>query len=162
MPRCSLRPECRRGRPSDRSRRRRRGGHGGHRGSRGAAREAGHHYETDKAWDAIHRCLTDGTLSGEGPAPLHLAVLGGRSLYVEEDYVVRYLTPAEVAEVARALAGLDRDWFLGRYQSLDPDDYDGPMGEDDFEYTWENFAGLRDFLRAAAEKGLAVIFTVDQ
>jgi hypothetical protein len=37
--------------------------------------------ETDKAWDAIHRCLTDGTLSFESISPFHKCILGGRQLY---------------------------------------------------------------------------------
>ena len=38
--------------------------------------------ETDKAWDAIHRCLTDGTLAcGNGSFPLNRCILGGQDLY---------------------------------------------------------------------------------
>jgi hypothetical protein len=37
--------------------------------------------DTDKAWDAIHRCLTDGTLDPDGGEhPLSLTVIGGRHL----------------------------------------------------------------------------------
>jgi hypothetical protein len=35
--------------------------------------------ETDKAWDAMHRCLSDGTLVGSGRSPLDLASSGGGS-----------------------------------------------------------------------------------
>ena len=44
--------------------------------------------ETDKAWDAIHRCLTDGTLSNASASPLELVVLGGRSLCSGDDYIM--------------------------------------------------------------------------
>jgi hypothetical protein len=38
--------------------------------------------ETDKAWDAIHHCLTDGTLAwGNGMFPLNRCILGGEQLY---------------------------------------------------------------------------------
>ncbi len=38
--------------------------------------------QTDKAWDAIHRCLTDGKLEYEnGDYPLRLCILGGRQLF---------------------------------------------------------------------------------
>jgi hypothetical protein len=38
--------------------------------------------DTDKAWDAIHRCLTDGTLHPDGGASaLSHAILGGRHLH---------------------------------------------------------------------------------
>jgi len=40
--------------------------------------------DTDKAWDTIHRCLTDGTLEPEGGEyPLSYAILGGRHLHDE-------------------------------------------------------------------------------
>jgi hypothetical protein len=46
-----------------------------------------HAAETDKAWDAIHRALTDGTLSHHDPK-YHYGhvILGGESLYSEDDY----------------------------------------------------------------------------
>jgi hypothetical protein len=37
--------------------------------------------ESDKAWDAIHRCLTDGSLLYEsGEYPLNHVICGGRQL----------------------------------------------------------------------------------
>ena len=42
-------------------------------------------YQSDKAWDAIHRCLCDGSLASDrGTYPLKLAVLGGRQLYSKD------------------------------------------------------------------------------
>ena len=47
-----------------------------------AAWDAEHLLETDKAWDAIHRCLADGTLTTAHSAnPLGKLILGGRHLY---------------------------------------------------------------------------------
>ncbi|MEO1171890.1 MAG: DUF1877 family protein [Myxococcota bacterium] len=45
-------------------------------------------YETDKAWDAIHRCLGDGTLLyGTGPFPLSYAILRGNTEFpVKDDF----------------------------------------------------------------------------
>jgi hypothetical protein len=44
--------------------------------------------ETDKAWDAIHRSLTDGTLGWEsGEYPLNHTIFGGESLYDGDDYI---------------------------------------------------------------------------
>ena len=41
--------------------------------------------ETDKAWDAIHRCLSDGSLNpGAGSYPLNRTILGGSHLYQGE------------------------------------------------------------------------------
>src|SRR5215468_1056619 len=61
--------------------------------------------ETDKAWDAIHRCLTDGSLlyvSGE--YPLNLCICGGRQLYRGRDYTVSFVSASQVKDVAAALA----------------------------------------------------------
>ncbi len=53
-------------------------------------------YESDKAWDAIHRCLTDGTLRpNRGTYPLKLAVLGGRQLYSADDYIISLVSQHE-------------------------------------------------------------------
>ena len=45
---------------------------------------------------------------------------------------------------------------------LDPDQYDGPIDEEDWEYTWDYFADVQKFFAKAAEAGRAVVFTVDQ
>ncbi|GIE77043.1 hypothetical protein Aph02nite_29930 [Actinoplanes philippinensis] len=113
--------------------------------------------DTDKAWDAIHRCLTDGTLDPDaGDPPLSLAVAGGRHLH-DEMYVV-HVTAAEVREVAAALLDIDEAWLRERFGDFG-DDYDGAADEQDFQYTWSNLADLRDFYQRAAAAGRAVIFT---
>src|ERR1043165_6412501 len=76
--------------------------------------------ESDKAWDAIHRCLSDGTLEPDGGTyPLSHTVLGGAALDAGENYFVRYLAPEQVGDVARALAPLDESWMRRRYFALD-------------------------------------------
>lgn len=118
---------------------------------------------TDKAWDAIHRCLTDGYLEyANGTYPLNAVILGGRQLYEGDDYIVSLLTPAQVNDVATALVEVDRDTMWTSYQHIDPDDYGINYGLGDFDYTWANFADLLSFFRRAAEAGKHVIFTVDQ
>ena len=119
--------------------------------------------ETDKAWDAIHRCLTDGSLlyvSGE--YPLNHCVCGGRQLFRGRDYTVSFVSAAQVKDVAAALARITRAWMRKRYDRIDPEDYDEvEMGDEDFGYTWENFLDVRRFYKRAAAAGRAVIFTVD-
>ena len=44
--------------------------------------------EADKSWDAIHRCLTDGSLRCRGKVVLEKFVLGGKQLYDGNDYIV--------------------------------------------------------------------------
>lgn len=117
---------------------------------------------TDKAWDALHRCLTDGTLNIDGgDDPLAHAILGGRHLVEADDYFISYLTADQVAATAKALAPLDKDWLLSRYRKLTATDYDGPYDSDNLSYTSDNLNDLKDFFQRAAAAGKPVIFTVD-
>jgi hypothetical protein len=114
--------------------------------------------DTDKAWDAVHRCLTDGTLDPDGGEfPLSHAVLGGRHLH-DEFYAV-HVTASESRAVADALQAVDRAWLRERFDTIDDPDYGGAGDDRDFEYTWENFVDLRDFYRRAVTAGRSVIFT---
>ena len=117
--------------------------------------------ETDKAWDAIHRCLTGGNLD-HGTTSLHKCILGEASLHGGDDYIVNLLDPAEVKEVAVAIRGIDESSMRRSYFAIDPNDYLFPPDEEDFGYTWANFQDLRTFFEKAALHGRAVIFTVDQ
>lgn len=118
---------------------------------------------TDKAWDAIHRSLTDGELTYVGGNyPLRAAILGGRQLYREDDYLVSYLTPAQAADVAAALGEVDEALLHKGYSQIEPEDYEGSLGTEDFGYTWQNFVDLRAFFQRAAAAAAHVIFTVDQ
>jgi hypothetical protein len=120
--------------------------------------------ESDKAWDAIHRCLTDGTLLYDnGEYPLNHVICGGRQLHRGEEYIVSLVTPEQVGDVSRAIDPLTEDWMRERYFSLlKPDSYDGEIGDVDFGYTWTWFENVRDLYRKAAANGRGVIFTVDQ
>lgn len=120
--------------------------------------------ESDKAWDAIHRCLTDGSLLYEsGEYPLNHVICGGRQLYQGEEYTVSLVTPEQVRDVSNAIDPLTQQWMRERYFSLlKPDSYDGEIGNEDFRYTWTWFENVRDLYRRAAASGRAVIFTVDQ
>jgi hypothetical protein len=119
--------------------------------------------ESDKAWDAIHRCLTDGSLlyvSGE--YPLNLCICGGRQLHRRPGYTASFISAPQVKDVAAALDKVMKRWMRKRYFLIDPEEYDEvELGEEDFSYTWENFLHVRRFYRKAAEAGRAVIFTVD-
>ena len=113
---------------------------------------------TDKAWDALHRCLSDGTLDPEkGAYPLSFAVLGGRHLH--DEYYVVHVAATEVKAVAGALRGVDRAWLRQRFEAMDPAGYTGARDDADFEYTWQNFIDMRAFYDRAAASGRAVIFT---
>jgi Domain of unknown function (DUF1877) len=116
--------------------------------------------ETDKSWDAIHRCLTDGKLEW-GDTPLHKCVLGSDNLYEGNDYIMNFLSQEEVKEVAAAIKNIDRAELRRRYDVIDTETY-GELSDGDFEYTWSWFPRLRDFYQKAAAAGRAMLFTVDQ
>ena len=119
--------------------------------------------ETDKAWDAIHRCLTDGKLGFEnGSFPLNAVVLGGKQLYRGEDYIISLVEPRSVPLVAEALGAVDREALRLGYERIAQTDYDGEIGEEDFEYTWQWFKELPGLFSKAAAARRAVVFSVDQ
>jgi hypothetical protein len=120
-------------------------------------------FEHDKAWDALHRCLGDGTLESPEPTPLVLqAVLGGDELTPddEEERLIRFVPAARVGGVAKALSSVTPTSFRKRFDALGDTDYDGPANDDDFEYTWESLVGLRAFFARAAKARRAVVFTL--
>lgn len=120
-------------------------------------------FETDKAWDALHRCLSNGTLNvTEGEPPLNRVFFGGRVLTQESDYFVVLITPSEVQEVADALAKVPEDWLRRRYFDTPFPDYEDEKSADDCEYMLSSFRGLPEFFRQAAVQRRYVIFTVDQ
>jgi hypothetical protein len=121
------------------------------------------HCDTDKAWDAIHRSLTDGYLGyGNGTYPLNSTILGGTQLYEGDECIVSLLTPDRVRDVADAVADVDREVLKEGYDRIDIGDYGPEFGDEDFAYTWSNFTDLVAFFRRAAEAGRHVIFTASQ
>jgi hypothetical protein len=114
--------------------------------------------DMDKAWDGVHRSLTDGTLDPDGGGyPLSHAVLGGRHL-TNEIYAV-LVTADQVREVAAALREVTRDVLRVGFDRIDASEYRGARDDRDFAYTWEDFEDMRGFYHRAAEAGRAVLFT---
>ena len=119
--------------------------------------------QSDKAWDAMHRTLTDGGLSGNGGTyPLNHVVLGGESLYTGSDYIMVLKTPDDVRHVAAELPTITEADFRKKYFSIDPANYGFPVDEEDFAYTWSWFQEVREFWLHAATEGRFVLFTADQ
>ena len=123
---------------------------------------------TDKAWDGIHRSLTNGKLELAN-TPRHLCILGATERYWirrgdgQLEYIVNVLEPGDVRRVADAIRGIDRAEMLRGYEGIDPDSfYALCMSEEDFEATWDSFRSLRAFFERAAEAGRWVVFKVDQ
>lgn len=119
--------------------------------------------ESDKAWDAMHRALSDGELTWDGGAyPLNHAVLAGELLYSEPDYIMSLKAPEQVRDIANALLDLDEQAFKRRYFAIDPEDYGGPVDDEDFAYTWDWFQNIRRLYTKAAAENRFVLFTSDQ
>ena len=126
--------------------------------------------ETDKAWDAMHRAFAESELEfnpAKGIYPGNIIVMGGEVLYGdkdgEEDYIITLKTPAQVKDIYDFLSRLSEAEFRDLYFKIDKDAY-GPefFGDLDCQYTWDWLSGTLEFWKNAAEKGLSVIFTVDQ
>ncbi len=118
--------------------------------------------QSDKAWDAMHRALTSGTLSADGPYPFGHAVLAGEQLYGADDYIMSLKSPAQVRDIAIAVDAITESEFRRRYFAIDPNDYEMDLSEEDFAYTWESFEGIRALYKRAAQQGRYVLFSVDQ
>ena len=118
--------------------------------------------ETGKAWDAIHRCLTDARLLSAAPWGLQLCILGGKQLYTRSDYIISLVESKNVLFVAKALMVVSEEVMREMYFGIDPADYGMELSEDDFGYTWSNFEPLPSFFARAAAENRTVIFTADQ
>jgi len=109
--------------------------------------------ESDKAWDAMHRVLSDGQLTWKGGKyPLNHVVLVGEQLYTKPDYIMSLKTPKQVVDISTALSSITQDEFKRRYFDInkksglnifnislkkDSSDYSHPLSEEDFSYTWD-------------------------
>ena len=124
-----------------------------------------HLLQTDKAWDAIHRCLTDGTLTVARSAdPLGQLSVGGIQLCSDpQRYIINLIESSELPEISTALKTVTKEWLRARYNQLGSTDYPRELlSEQDWEYTWDWFSDIPDFVDRAVREGRSVIFTVDQ
>jgi Domain of unknown function (DUF1877) len=118
--------------------------------------------DTDTAWDAIHRALTDSTLSYEPTTELAGVILGGEPLYFETDYIISFKTIEYVEQVANALAKLDKLTFKNLYFKINSEQYGFPLTDADFDYSWEWLFPLLEFYQNAFKNKRSVIFTAPQ
>lgn len=118
--------------------------------------------QTDKAWDWIHRALTDGELAWDnGTYPLNHVILGGELLYTEPDYILSLKTPRQVADAAAELVTISESDFRDGFSKIGEFEIEHSF-EEDLEYSWNWFLTLREFWLRAAEEERFVLFTVDQ
>jgi hypothetical protein len=119
--------------------------------------------ETGTAWDAIHRCLTEGTLdAGAGEFPLNHTILGGRALHQGKEFEARLVRPDMVPHIAEALHHLKREDFHVSYLKIDPADYGKALSEKDFDILWNSLQQVRQLFEDAAGERCAVLFTVER
>src|SRR5262245_61234148 len=77
--------------------------------------------ESDKAWDAMHRALSDGELTWDGGEyPINDVVLGGKLLYTGDDFILVLNTPEQARDVAAVLPDITEAEFRRRYFAIDP------------------------------------------
>jgi hypothetical protein len=80
--------------------------------------------ETDKAWDAMHRCFADGRLtSTAGQFPMNHLILGGESLCSDGDYILYLKSPDQVRDIVGAAEKVTREELFARYRGIHPDSY---------------------------------------
>lgn len=118
--------------------------------------------ESDKAWDAMHRALGNGTLEWEGGSyPLNCTIFGAEWIETDESYTISLKNPQQVKDLSSALQPITKEELRRRYDAIDEESYDDDLSEEDFEYTWHWFENVRSFYVRAAAAGRHVIFTVD-
>ncbi len=124
-----------------------------------------HLLQMDKAWDAVHRCLTDGTLTiGSSPTPLAKLILDGKQLHSDTStYIANLVDWHELPEISEALKAVTKDSLKARYERLRATDYlQYQISNEDWEYTWDYFSEIPDFVARTYEEGRSILFTVDQ
>ncbi len=118
----------------------------------------------DKAWVAIHRALSDGTLFGAlGEPPLANAVLGDHLIYQTATAEFVYLKyPSEVTDIAHELHKLSQKAFEEMLACVVPDEDIATLNltrvPDAIEYGWPHFENMCAFYQQAATDRLAVLF----
>ena len=119
--------------------------------------------ELVQSWDAMHRCLTDGKLTyTNGTFPLNHVIMGGEIVYNSDNYIMTLKTPEQVKAIATEVIKIDKDNLKKRYYNIDEANYEFPLTEEDFEFTWEWFDLSKEFWKLASEENRFVLFTVDQ
>lgn len=120
--------------------------------------------DIDKAWHGLHFLFTGDVYGGSGP--LALAVLGGTPVGDDLGYgPVRYLTVAQVAEVAEALAALSEQDLTDRFDAAQftsndiyPDIWDEQETALDYLLGW--FGPLRAHYATAAAGNQAMLLYI--
>jgi hypothetical protein len=123
-------------------------------------KKSGRLLDSGVAWDALHRCLTEGELDpAAGEFPLNHAILGGKQLHQGTDYAAVLIRPDMTRFIADALTEIDETEFRQKFFGLNRDSYKHPIGEKQFTQLWIALQDLQVFFEAAADNMEAVVFT---
>jgi hypothetical protein len=118
--------------------------------------------ETDKSWDAMHRCFAEGKLELVGGIPpLNSTIFGGEILNTESDYYVSLKDNKLVKKIGKEILLINREKLRSLYNKIS-NDYQGDLNDEDFDYTWEWFESVKEFYIKVAQSKRDIIFTVDQ
>ena len=71
-------------------------------------------------------------------------------------------TPQQVRDIVMALPAISEEEFRRRYFAIDARSYGFPLSDQDFQYTWDWFQGVRDLYTRASQAGRFVLFSADQ
>ena len=119
--------------------------------------------DSDKAWDDIHRALTDGRFgTSNGSYPRNHVIMGGESLYGKSDWIIILKTLDQVRDIANSIDLISENEFRQGYFQIDPDECGWEIDENGFTYSWEYFLEIRMFYRRAADLKRFVLFTASQ
>jgi len=117
-------------------------------------------FELDKAWNILHRSLTDGRLEYDnGEYPLNMCIMNGFQIHEGDESVVSVVPQDKVPDIAAALENITYDKFKDGFSKIDTSNF--PVTKDDLEYGWSIFQGLPEFWKHAALKNRAVVFHTD-
>lgn len=123
-------------------------------------RDVGLMLDCGDCWNAIHRCLSDGTLDPDvGDFPLNHLVLGGKRLFKGGDFYAVLVRPDIVPFVAESARDVKRNGLRDLYFKLDPQAYGRELTEKEFDRVWAVFRQIQQLFDDAAADRAAVLFT---
>ena len=121
--------------------------------------------DLEKAWHGLHFLFT-GTADGT-EEPGCFLVYGGENIGDEDDGSIRVLRSDQVSQFAAFLDELSEEELARRYDPARMTDFDiypsviwtrpAPPGESEFDYLYECFEDLRDFVTETATRGDSLI-----
>lgn len=130
--------------------------------------EDGDRMDLDKMWHGLHFLFT-GTAE-EGPEPACFLLCGGEEIGNEDVGPARVLSPDQVSQFAAFLGELSHDELARRYNparmtalEIYPDviwTRPAVSGKSEFDYLFEAFEELRDFVTATSTRGDHLIVSI--